>query len=85
MARKKTRESIDRRWQMLQPGWGRNDFKGERRMLYDAIVEGDNVEHLFGCSWGSDNAKGDNVEDLFSWGSDNANHDRGIVAATERG
>ena len=69
MASKETRDNIDRRWQMLQPGWGRDDFKGERRMLYDAIVEGDNVEHLFGCSWGSDNA----------------NHDRGIVAATERG
>ena len=54
MARKETRDSIDRRWQMLQPGWGRDDFKGE---------------HLFGCSWGSDNS----------------NHDRGIVAATERG
>ena len=47
MARKETRDSIDRRWQTLQPGWGRDDFKGERRMLYDAIVEGDNVEHLF--------------------------------------
>ena len=69
MASKATRDNIDRRWQMLQPGWGRDDFKGERGMLYDAIVEGDNVEHLFGCSWGSDNA----------------NHDRGIVAATERG
>ena len=69
MARKETRDNIDRRWQMLQPGWGRDDFKGERRMLYEAIVEGNNVEHLFGCSWGSDNS----------------NHDRGIVAATERG
>ena len=69
MARKETRDSIDRRWQMLQPGWGRDDFKGERRMLYEAIVEGNNVEHLFGCSWGSDSS----------------NHDRGIVAATERG
>ena len=69
MARKETRDSIDRRWQMLQPGWGRDDFKGERRMLYEAIVEGNNVEHLFGCSWGSDSST----------------HDRGIVAATERG
>ena len=69
MAKKETRDSIDRRWQVLQPGWGRNDFKGERRMLYDAIVEGDNVEHLFGCSWGSEDTT----------------HDRGIVAATERG
>ena len=51
MARKETRDNIDRRWQMLQPGWGRDDFKGERRMLYEAIVEGNNVEHLFGCSW----------------------------------
>ena len=85
MARKETRDNIDRRWQMLQPGWGRDDFKGERRMLYEAIVEGDNVEHLFGCSWGSDNASGDDDEDLFGWGRDNAHHDRGIVAATERG
>ena len=87
MASREKQRRIDTQWQTLQPSWGKEDYGGERRMLYDAIVEGDNVEHLFGCSWGSYNANGDNGELIFGrrWGSDNANHDRGVAAATERG
>ena len=69
MASREKQRRIDTQWQTLQPSWGKKDYDGERRMLYDAIVEGDNVEHLFGRRWGSYNA----------------NHDRGVAAATERG
>ena len=68
MAKKETTDVADIQWQVLQPGWGQDDFKGERRLLYESLKEGEIIERLYGCRWQSGGE----------------NHDRGIVAATDR-
>ena len=62
--------SIDDQWQALQPGWGRRDYQGERKMLYDLLEPGEDVELLHSCGFETKNVV---------WGS---RHDRGVVVAT---
>ncbi len=71
MAKKEARQRIDAQWQALQPGWGLDDYKGERRMLYDSLDDHENIEGLWSGGW-----KG-----LMN-GAVMESHDRGIVAAT---
>ena len=73
MARKEARQRIDAQWQALQPGWGPNDYKGERRMLYDTLDDHENIEGLWGGGY-----KGLMGREVMG------SHDRAIIAATER-
>ena len=38
---------------MLHPGWAQDDYKGERRLLYESLKEGEIIERLYGCGWRS--------------------------------
>ena len=69
MAKKETIDKVDTQWRMLRPSWGQDDFKGERRLLYESLEEGEVIERLYGCSWEKNEFE---------------KHDRGIVAATDR-
>ena len=66
------RSMIDAQWQALQPGWGADDYKGERQMLYDNLEEGETIERLWCGDW-----------EAFMEGMRGESHDRGIVVATE--
>ena len=72
MANKERRSIVDAQWQRLQPGWGPKDNEGERKMLYDILGPGEDVELLHSCGFDTKNV---------AWGS---RHDRGVVAATGR-
>ena len=72
MASREKRRRIDDQWQALQPGWGRKDYEGERKMLYDLLEPGEDVELLHSCGFEAKNV---------AWGS---RHDRGVVVATGR-
>ncbi len=72
MASREKQRRIDDQWQALQPGWGRKDYKGERKMLYDLLEPGEDVELLHTCGFETKNV---------TWGS---RHDRGVVVATGR-
>ena len=72
MASREKQRGIDDQWQALQPGWGRKDYEGERKMLYDLLEPGEDVELLHSCGFEAKNV---------AWGS---RHDRGVVVATGR-
>ena len=72
MASREKQRRIDDQWQALQPGWGRKDYEGERKMLYDLLEPGEDVELLHSCGFETKNV---------AWGS---RHDRGVVVATGR-
>ena len=72
MASREKQRRIDGQWQALQPGWGWKDYKGERKMLYDLLEPGEDVELLHSCCFETK---------IVAWGS---RHDRGIVVATGR-
>ena len=72
MPKREKIQSIDSQWQALQPGWGRKDHQGERKMLYDLLEPGEDVELLHQCGFQTRNV---------AWGS---RHDRGVVVATGR-
>ena len=72
MPKREKIRSIDDQWQVLQPGWGRKDYQGERKMLYDLLEPGEDVELLHSCGFETKNVV---------WGS---RHDRGVVVATGR-
>ena len=54
MATKETTDVGDIQRRMLQPGWGQDNYKGERRLLYESLKEGEIIERLYECSWQSD-------------------------------
>ena len=56
MPKKETVNRIDAEWQAHQPGWGRKDHEGERKMVYDALADDENIEGLLGCVWGPEEA-----------------------------
>ena len=72
MASREKQRRIDDQWQALQPGWGRRDYQGERKMLYDLLEPGEDVELLHSCGFETKNVM---------WAS---RHDRGVVVATGR-
>ncbi len=72
MASREKQRRIDDQWQALQPGWGRKDYQGERKMLYGLLEPGEDVELLHSCGFDTKNVV---------WGS---RHDRGVVVATGR-
>ena len=72
MPKRERVRSIDAQWQALQPGWSRKDHQGERKMLYDLLEPGEDVELLHSCGFETKNVM---------WGS---RHDRGVVVATGR-
>ena len=72
MPKREKVRSIDAQWQALQPGWGRKDHQGERKMLYDLLDPGEDIELLHSCGFETRNV---------AWGS---RHDRGVVVATGR-
>ncbi len=72
MPKREKVRSIDAQWQALQPGWGRKDHRGERKMLYDLLDDWEGIELLHSCGFETRNV---------AWGS---RHDRGIVVATGR-
>ena len=37
---------IDAQLPGLQPGWGEKNHNGERKMLYDLMADGENIERL---------------------------------------
>ena len=65
-------QKIDDQWQALQPGWGRKNHEGERKMLYDILQPAEDIELLYSCGFETRNV---------AWGG---RHDRGIVVATGR-
>ena len=72
MPSREEKSRIDAQWQHLQPGWGPKDYEGERKMLYDLLDPGEEVELLHPCSFVTKNV---------AWGS---SHDRAVVVATGR-
>ena len=72
MASREKQRRIDAQWQTLQPFWGKKDYDGERKMLYDLLEPGEDVELLHSCGFETKNV---------AWGS---RHDRGVVVATGR-
>ena len=65
MASREKQRRIDAQWQTLQPFWGKKDYEGERKMLYDLLEPGEDVELLHSCGFETKNV---------AWGS---RHDRG--------
>ena len=65
--------NIDDQWQALQPGWGRKDYEGERKMLYDQMEEGESIEVLLECGW-----EHRYTREVIG------THPRGVVAATSQ-
>ena len=51
MTMQNKRSMIDARWQQLQPGWG-SDHSSERRVLYEILQDGEEIEALVSCTWG---------------------------------
>ena len=72
MAKREKVRSVDSQWQALQPAWGWKDHQGERKMLYDLLAPGEDIELLHSCGFETRNV---------AWGS---RHDRGVVVATGR-
>ena len=58
----------------MQPGWGKGDYQGERRMLYDVLEDGENIERLWCGGWSG------RERTLGIMGT----HDDGVVVATGR-
>ena len=73
MVSKEEKNRIDAQWQLLQPGWGPKDNQGERKMLYDALEEGENIERLSAGGW-----------KVFDGRDEMESHQRGVVVATDR-
>ena len=73
MVSKEEKNRIDAQWQLLQPGWGPKDNQGERKMLYDALEEGENIERLSGGGW-----------KVLDGRNEMESHQRGVVLATDR-
>jgi hypothetical protein len=46
--------SIDQQWTALNPSWGNGHMKGEHRMLYNLIEEGETLENIIGGTFGPD-------------------------------
>ena len=46
--------SIDQQWTALNPRWGKGHMKGEHRMLYNLIEEGETLENIIGGAFGPD-------------------------------
>ena len=42
---------IDAQLQALQPNWGRKDYDGERKMLYDMMGDDEHIERLSAGNW----------------------------------
>ena len=40
---------MDARWRELQPGWGRKEYDGERKMLPEDPISGENIAFLSEC------------------------------------
>ena len=74
MAKKEKKSIIDAQWQALQPGWGKGDYKGERRMLYDVLEDGEGIKRLWGGGWSG------RERTMGIMGT----HDDGVVVATGR-
>ena len=56
MASREKMRQIDAQWQALQPGLGKKNHNGERKMLYEAMADGEHIEVLVGCVWGPEKA-----------------------------
>ena len=72
MPSREEKSRIDAQWQHLQPGWAPKDYEGERKMLYDLLDPGEEIELLHPCSFVTKN---------IAWG---ISHDRAVVVATGR-
>ena len=46
MASREKMRQIDAQWQALQPGLGKKNHNGERKMLYEVMADGENIERL---------------------------------------
>ena len=71
MPSREEKSRIDAQWEVLQPGWGRKEHDGERKMLYKVLADGETIERLAGGGW-KVRQRGEVME----------SHDRGIVVAT---
>ena len=56
MASREKMRQIDAQWQALQPGLGRKNHNGERKMLHEVMADGEHIEVLVGCVWGPEKA-----------------------------
>ena len=72
MANREQINRVDAQWQRAQSAWGPKDNEGERKMLYDLLEPGEDVELLQACGFETKNVV---------WVS---RHDRGVVVATGR-
>ena len=72
MANREQINRVDAQWQCAQSAWGPKDNEGERKMLYDLLEPGEDVELLQACSFETKNVV---------WAS---RHDRGVVVGTGR-
>ena len=74
MASREKMRQIDAQLQALQPGWGEEDYDGERKMLYHMMGDDEHIERLSAGGW-----------KVLQRGRAMESHDRGIFAATGRG
>ena len=56
MASREKMRQIDAQWQALQPGLGKKNHNGERKMLYEVMADDERIEVLVGCVWGPEKA-----------------------------
>ena len=56
MASREKMRQIDAQWQALQPGLGKKNHNGERKILYDTMDDDEHIEVLVGCVWGPEKA-----------------------------
>jgi hypothetical protein len=55
MANREQINRVDAQWQRAQSAWGPKDNEGERKMLYDLLEPGEDVELLQACSFETKN------------------------------
>lgn len=52
MPSKELKNRIDAQWRALQPNWDRKQYNNELKMLYDNLINNENIQVLIGCTWG---------------------------------
>ena len=52
MPTKEFKNQIDAQWRALQPNWDQKQYNNELKMLYDNLINNENIQVLIGCTWG---------------------------------
>ena len=52
MPTKEFKNQIDAQWRALQPNWDQKQYNNELKLLYDNLINNENIQVLIGCTWG---------------------------------